>query len=513
VNAAASHDLSKTEPAPARLGDLLRRAGVPVVGAVPDALVRSVEYDSRRVEEGCLFVAVTGFVTDGHRFLADAAKRGATAALVEHASGAPVPEVVVPDTRAALGLVAHEFYGRPSERLRTHGITGTNGKTTTSYLTDAVLRGAGMRTGVIGTLGYRVDDRHYPGDRTSPESLDLARLMASMVDVGVAAVTMEVSSHALALRRAVGMKLDTATFTNLSRDHLDFHGSLEEYGAAKKMLFDALAGAAWKPGATAVVNADDAFGREIVSSLRSSPRVRTITYGLSAGDVHAASVEATAGGTNAVFVTPSGRFPVRLKLISAFNVLNALAATGVAVSQGVAEETIAAGLESVDRVDGRLQLVDGGQDFAVVVDYAHTPDALEKVIGALRGLSPRRLIVVFGCGGDRDRGKRPLMGAIAARGADVAIVTSDNPRTERASVIIEDILAGMKVADARAEVEVIEGRRDAIRRAAGLASAGDIVLVAGKGHEDYQIVGTEKLRFDDREEVLAAVADLRSGRL
>lgn len=513
VYSGATADPMKSDARTARLGDLLRRAGVAADAQAPDAVVRSIEYDSRRVEPGSLFVAVTGFVTDGHRYVADAAGRGAVAALVERRTDAPIPEIVVADTRAALGAVSHEFYGRPSERLATHSITGTNGKTTTSYLIDSILRASGVRTGVIGTLGYRVDDRHFSGDRTSPESLDLARLMASMVDVGVGAVTMEVSSHALALKRAAGMKLDTATFTNLSRDHLDFHGSIEEYGAAKKTLFDALAGAAGKPGAAAIVNADDAFGRELIASLRSSARVRTITYGMSAGDVHAASVKSTACGTAARFVTPSGTFDVRIKLISTFNVMNALAATGIAVSQGVGEAAIAAGLEQVDRVEGRLQLVDGGQDFAAVIDYAHTPDALEKVIAALNDLKPRRLIVVFGCGGDRDRGKRPLMGEIAVRGADHVIVTSDNPRTESPAAIIEDILAGTKGADARARVEVIENRREAIRRAVGAAGAGDIVLIAGKGHEDYQIVGTEKLHFDDREEVQAAVANLRSGRL
>ena len=504
--------LGATETRSAQLRALLRGAGVPVAAGVPDPLVGSIEYDSRRAGPGCLFVAVTGFVTDGHRYVPDVAARGAVAALVERRTGAPIPEVVVPDTRAALGLVSHEFYGRPSERLETHGITGTNGKTTTSYLVDSILRESGKRTGVIGTLGYRVDDRHVPGDRTSPESLDIARLLASMVDVGVGAVTMEVSSHALALKRAYGLKFDTATFTNLSRDHLDFHGSIEAYGAAKRLLFDGLTGAAWKPGAAAVVNADDPFGREIVTSLRSSPRVRTITYGAEAGDVRAVSVRSTPGGTEARFATPSGEFGVRLRLISAFNVMNALAAAAVAVSRGVATDAIAAGLERVEHVEGRLELVNGGQDFAVVVDYAHTPDALEKVVAALRALSPERLVVVFGCGGDRDRGKRPLMGDIVARGADVAIVTSDNPRTEDPAAIIRDITAGMRAREG-AVVEVIENRRDAIRRAVALARKGDVVLVAGKGHEGYQIVGSEKVHFDDREEVLAAVADLRSGRL
>ncbi len=270
VNSGNTANPMKSDARTARLGELLRRAGVAADARAPDAVVRSIEYDSRRVQPGSLFVAVTGFVTDGHRYVADVAGRGAVAAIVERKTGAPIPEIVVADTRAALGAVSHEFYGRPSEHLVTHSITGTNGKTTTSYLIDSILRASGLRTGVIGTLGYRVDDRHFAGDRTSPESLDLARLMASMVEVGVGAVTMEVSSHALALKRAAGMRFDTATFTNLSRDHLDFHGSIEEYGAAKKILFDALAGPAGKPGAAAIVNADDPYGREIIASLRSS---------------------------------------------------------------------------------------------------------------------------------------------------------------------------------------------------------------------------------------------------
>jgi UDP-N-acetylmuramoyl-L-alanyl-D-glutamate--2,6-diaminopimelate ligase len=496
----------------ARLGALLASSGIEMPPEVSTLEVTSVEYDSRRVAPGALFVAVRGFVTDGHAHVPDAARRGAVAALVEERTGAEgIAEVVVPDTRTALGLVAHEFFDRPSERLKTHGVTGTNGKTTTTYLIDSILREAGATTGIIGTLGYRVGDRRSPGDRTSPESSDLARIMALMLDEGVTAVAMEVSSHALALGRVVGTKFDTATFTNLSRDHLDFHGTVAEYGAAKKRLFALLEGDAWKPGATAVVNCEDDLGKEIITSLRGSQRVRTLTYGLSKGDVCASAVATSPTGTEARFQTPGGGFPVRLKLIAGFNVANALAATAVALSQGISPEAIQAGLANVGRIDGRLELVDAGQAFAVVVDYAHTPDALEKVLLALRALRPGRIITVFGCGGDRDRGKRPIMGEIALRNSDIVIITSDNPRSEDPAAIISDILAGRRDEPGARPFEVVENRREAIVRAVGLAAPGDIVLIAGKGHEDYQIIGAEKSHFDDREEARAAIEKLARG--
>jgi UDP-N-acetylmuramoyl-L-alanyl-D-glutamate--2,6-diaminopimelate ligase len=492
---------------------LLARSGVALGGTPADVLVSSVEYDSRRVAPGALFVAVRGFVSDGHAFVEAAVARGAVAALVEEPTERPgLVEIVVKDTREALGRVAHEFYGRPSERMRTHGVTGTNGKTTTTYFIDSILRETGAKTGVVGTLGYRVGDRVGPSDRTSPESLDLARLMAEMVEAGVEAVSMEVSSHALALKRTAGLKLDTATLTNLSRDHLDFHGSLDEYAAAKRKLFDLLDDDAWKPGAVAVLNADDDLGRDLIDHLRRSERVETVTYGFEAGDVHAADVASTPRGTAAEFVTPAGTLDVSLRLVSRFNVMNALAATAVAVSQRVPLDAIRDGLARVERVEGRLELVEAGQEFTVVVDYAHTPDALEKVLEALADLKPARIITVFGCGGDRDRGKRPIMGEIALRGSDVAIVTSDNPRSEDPSAIIRDILSARGASGSRASIEVIEGRREAIERAVAVARPGDLVLIAGKGHETYQILGDTTIHFDDREEAERAIRELRGGR-
>ena len=487
----------------AKLPELLAACDLaPSVPAV-ETEITGIEYDSRNVTTGSLFVAVRGFETDGHRYVAEAARNGAVAALVEETTGAaPIPEIVVPDTRRGLGLVAHEFYGRPSERLVTHGITGTNGKTTTSYLIDSILRRSGLKTGVVGTLGYRVGEHTVAGDRTSPESLDLARLLDAMVDDGVEAVTMEISSHALALSRTTGVKLDTATFTNLSRDHLDFHVTLEEYGAAKRSLFEALAGEAGKPGSGAIINVDDPFGRRLIETLDGSPRVEVVTYGRSDCDVFAREVAMSSGGTDLVLGTPAGDVRTSIRLIGAFNVMNALAATAVAFSRGIPLDVIGHGLADVRQVPGRLEVVDVGQDFSIVVDYAHTPDALKQVLATIRELGPNRLIVVFGCGGDRDRGKRPVMCEVAISGADVVIVTSDNPRTEDPRSIIDEIVAGRA-----GGVEIIEDRRGAIARAVELAGRGDAVVIAGKGHEDYQVIGREKMHFDDREEA-AAVARL-----
>lgn len=495
-----------------RLRTLLEHCGIASDSDVPDVELGGIEYDSRKVTRGDLFVAVRGFEFDGHDFVPDAAERGAVAALVEMSTGiSATVEVVVSDTRRALGLVSHEFAGRPSEKLKTHAITGTNGKTTTSYLIDSILREAGMKTGIVGTLGYRVGSDHAPGDRTSPESLDLARLMRTMVEAGVEAVTLEVSSHALALGRAAGAMFDTATLTNLSRDHLDFHGSLAEYGRAKAALFDLLEGEAWKPGATAVLNRADELGEALITRLGRSDRVRVITYGTRGADLWTKDVSTSPSGTTATFVTPAGSFPVRLKLIAGFNVMNALAAAGVAVSQEIEPSAIEAGLAGVSAVRGRLEPIDEGQDFTVVVDYAHTPDALSKVQSALRELASGRIITVFGCGGDRDRGKRPLMGEIALAQSDVVIVTSDNPRTEDPRAIIDEILAGARSAGGNACLDVVVDRRTAIARAIELAEPGDVVLIAGKGHEDYQILGREKIRFDDREEAVAALARRENG--
>ncbi|MBN2566374.1 MAG: UDP-N-acetylmuramoyl-L-alanyl-D-glutamate--2,6-diaminopimelate ligase, partial [Candidatus Eisenbacteria bacterium] len=452
----------------ARLSELTEAAGVSLASGLDGLTVTSVEYDSRKVGAGALFVAIRGLTTDGHRYVGEARRRGAVAALVEDTTGeSGFPEIVVPDTRAALGLVSHAFYGRPSDRLATHAITGTNGKTTTSYLIDSIFRTAGMKTGVVGTLGYRVGDRTFAGDMTSPESLDLARLLDSMVASGTDSVAMEVSSHALALNRTAGMTFDTATLTNVSRDHLDFHGSIEEYAAAKALLFDQIAGDGWKEGATAIINTDDDFGRRLAARVRGFSNVRLLTYGWNGADVSVTDARLTTDGSSVLLGTPSGEVSADIKLVSVFNVMNALAAAAIAVSQGIAPEIIGVGLERVDRVSGRLETVDAGQPFAIVVDYAHTPDALAKVLTALRGTTARRVITVFGCGGDRDRGKRPMMGEIAASGSDLVFITSDNPRTENPGAILEQIAAGARPTGGA--FEIVEDRREAIERAVDAA--------------------------------------------
>ena len=516
MNVGERFDTSSASAGPGRriaLGRLLAAVGVADPGATGAVDVTSVEYDSRRVRDGSLFVAIRGFVTDGHRYVADAAERGAAAALVEGLTGATtIPEFVVPDTRRALGLAAHEFFGHPSDSLAVHGITGTNGKTTTSYLIHSIMQQAGLESGVVGTLGYRMGGGAAPGSLTSPEASDLAALMASMIDAGVEALTMEVSSHALSLERTAGTRFDTATFTNLSRDHLDFHRTLDEYWESKRKLFEMLSGGGGKPDAAAVVNVDDPRGRELAAFLRRESALRLVTFGIEQGDVRATDIVSSVDGTSATLVTPNERFAVRIGLVSAFNVMNALAAASVAVASGIESGAIAEGLRTVTVVPGRLERVDAGQPFTALVDYAHTPDALEKALAAIRDLGPERLIVVFGCGGDRDRGKRPLMGEIASREADVAIVTSDNPRTEEPAAIIAEVLNGVRGGSGGAAVEVEPDRRAAIRRAVELADEGDVVLVAGKGHEDYQIIGTEKRHFDDREEIRAAVEETMSGK-
>jgi UDP-N-acetylmuramoyl-L-alanyl-D-glutamate--2,6-diaminopimelate ligase len=474
-------------------------------GAEP--AISGLAYDSRHVKPGDLFFCVRGANADGHRFLPDAVARGAVAAVVESESlPVAIPALLVPNVRDAMPTVSAAFYGHPSRRLALVGVTGTNGKTTTTYLVEAIARAAGTGTGVIGTIEVRINDEVLPGGRTTPESPDLQALLARMAEAdsgGGMTVAMEVSSHALAQDRTVGCEFDVAAFTNLTQDHLDYHHDMEAYFQAKALLFTRYPAASGKPF-TGVINVDDAYGRRLAEMCAGT----VVTYGVeSAADLRASDVQASPTGVAFQLAAPEGTFPVRLRLGGLFNVYNSLAAMGAARALGIGWETILDALQQTPGVPGRFESVDAGQPFSVLVDYAHTPDGLENVLRAARALRPRRLIAVFGCGGDRDRGKRPIMGRLAAELADLAIVTSDNPRSEDPQAIIAEIVAG--VGDA-AKVEQEPDRRKAIERAVALAEPGDLIVIAGKGHEDYQIFADGTIHFDDREEARKALHARRS---
>lgn len=472
-------------------------AGARVVGALPPA-VTGIADDSRRVEPGQCFVAVPGLRQDARRFAPDAVRRGAALVVAEGEAmpGLGVPQVLVPSARAALGLLADAWHGHPSRALTVVGITGTNGKTTTSYLVEAILGARGDRTGVIGTIQYVLGDERRPAGQTTPEALELQAMLAAMRDGGVRAVAMEVSSHALALARVDTVAFDVAVFTNLTQDHLDFHGTLDAYRSAKRRLFELLARSP-KPRRTAVVSADDPAGPCMVEGLG----LPVLTFGLGEGaTVRALEHASTLDGIRLHAATPRGPCELRSPLIGDHNVMNLLAAAATGIALGLEPGAIARALARVEAAPGRFEQVRAGQPFLVVVDYAHTPDALERVLRTARRLTPGRLGVVFGCGGDRDRGKRPLMGAIAARLADRVWVTSDNPRSECPEAIVEEVLVGLReIPGAGTRHEAEPDRRAAIGAALGWARAGDTVVIAGKGHETYQLIGAAALPFDDRE--------------
>jgi UDP-N-acetylmuramoyl-L-alanyl-D-glutamate--2,6-diaminopimelate ligase len=464
-----------------------------VVG-VPPASVRGIRDDSRKVGPGDCFVAVPGLRQDARRFVPEALRRGATL-LVTEGSAVPdvgIAQVVVPSARAALGRIADAYYQHPSRGLTVVGITGTNGKTTTSYLVEALLQGRGLRTGVIGTIQYRIGDRTLPAGQTTPEALQIHSMLASMHAQGLGGVAMEVSSHALALARVDEVAFDVAVFTNLTQDHLDFHGTLDEYRRAKRRLFELLERST-KPARAAVVNSDDPSGAEMTRGLD----MRVVTFGLQPpAAVRPLDWQSSLDGIRLTAATPAGTLTLRSPLIGEHNVMNLLGAMATGLALGLTPDVVATSLAGVGTVPGRFEQVRAGQPFLVVVDYAHTPDALERVLGTARKLTRGRLGVVFGCGGDRDRTKRPIMGAIAVRLADHVWVTSDNPRSEQPEAIIDDVLAGMTGAAARIVREA--DRATAIAGALSWAQAGDTVVIAGKGHETYQIVGSEVLPFDDR---------------
>jgi UDP-N-acetylmuramoyl-L-alanyl-D-glutamate--2,6-diaminopimelate ligase len=489
---------------PKTFADLLRVAGCEPLrgGQTPIAGVVS---DSRAVTPGSCFVAIRGFATDGHQYLAQAVAAGAVAVVYQDEAFADAITPTVPcaralDSRRACAAMSAAFWDVPSARLVIAGVTGTNGKTTTVTLIDALFRGQGFTTGVLGTLGRRVAEEQAKTARTTPDSVELQETFAEMLTRGVTHVTMEVSSHALSLHRVWGTKFDAAVFTNLTQDHLDFYGSLDEYLEAKTLLFSEYADLA-KPEKElhGILNADDPS----TPLIRSRARCPAITYAVEDGgaDVVALSPVFSPEGARFEISAFGEREPVELALAGRFNVYNALGAAACGLSLGLPLRDIARDLATVERVDGRFESVDEGQDFAVLVDYAHTPDGLANVLASARQITRNRLICVFGCGGDRDRTKRPLMGAIAAEKADLAIVTSDNPRSEDPLAIIEDIRAGI----AGGEVVVEPDRRRAIGRAISLAAPGDVIVIAGKGHEDYQVFADKTIHFDDRQEARRAL--------
>ena len=472
-----------------------------------DLEIRGIGYDSRVVGKDYLFVAVRGTSTDGHRYIGQAVHNGAIAVVVEDDQAladsffvhAGVAKIVVQDSRKALARIAANFYEHPSRRLRLVGVTGTNGKTTTTHLIKSVLEASGERVGLVGTIGYMVGENTIPAQHTTPEALELNALLSAMTAKRCTAAVMEVSSHSLALHRVEGLDFRVAVFTNLTQDHLDFHRSMDGYFAAKQMLFNGLSSSS-----VAVVNKDDSHGLRIVE--RSKAVV--ITYSVtSSADVSVSGMEMSVNGMTIQIEHAGMRRAVTSSLTGRFNVANILAAYAGGVALGVPQERIAEGIRNLRSVRGRFEQIVSPAGWTAIVDYAHTPDALENCLRTIRDVLPRgqrgRVITVFGCGGNRDRAKRPLMGKIASELSDMTIVTSDNPRNEEPGEIINEIMRGV-VPGGTVQIEV--DRRKAIARALGMARQGDVVLVAGKGHEDYQVIGNVKHHFDDREEIERYIA-------
>lgn len=481
-----------------------------VQGGSLEQKIEYVTFDSRKVQPGTLFICLVGAKVDGHDFISDAYKKGAVAVLIEKAAAVPngMAAVHVDDTRKAMCLIVPYFFDYPARKLRMIGITGTNGKTTTTYLIRSILKEAGYKTGLIGTIQTMIEEKIMPIKNTTPDVVDLQEILSEMVSGGIEYVVMEVSSHALALNRVAGCEFDVGIFTNLTQDHLDFHHDFANYLAAKAKLFQMLGdAAAVKRGKTAIVNIDDPAGEKIINSAS----CQVFTYGIhNAADLMAISPDVHAGGTSFTVRAGFGEMPLDLKITGLFNVYNVLAAIGAAQAEGIEPQCIKKALEKFQSVPGRFELVDEGQPFTIIVDYAHTPDGLENILKTARQIAKQRILVVFGCGGDRDRTKRPIMGRLAAQYGDVVIATSDNPRSEDPATILEEvekgILEGLKKDK---EYEKIVDRRQAITRALTLAEPGDLVIIAGKGHENYQILKEGTIAFDDREVAREIVREMK----
>ena len=458
---------------------------LPVTGG--DAEITSVEYDSRKVREGSLFCCMKGLVSDGHNFAAQAVEKGAAALIVEHLLPLDVPQVVAPDGRVAMAHAAAAFYNHPEREMIMLGVTGANGKTSTTYMVKSIAEAAGKKVGLIGTIHNMIGDEMFETGRTTPESADLFALLRRMADERVDLVIMEVSSHALVQDRVAGIPFRVALFTNLTQDHLDYHKTFDHYLEAKKLLF--------KQSDLAIVNIDDAYAERMTDGLTIPIKTMGIQH---RADYTALNIDIRTDGVSFHLRTPNGEGPVRMHISGLFSVYNAMGAAAITQSIGISFADILKGLESLSGVSGRLQSVDtNGRPFAVYVDYAHTPDALENVLTSVRQFAKARVVSLFGCGGDRDRSKRPLMGEIGGRHSDFVVVTSDNPRTENPEDIVRAVELGVQKSGT--PYRSIINRREAIAFALSMLEADDILVIAGKGHENYQEINGVKHHFDDRE--------------
>ena len=484
--------------------------GTGVASSGGDPVISGLDYNSRRIQPGWLFVAMRGESTDGNRFMDTALKNGAVAVVTDakhERRRHGIPWAVVPHGRRALAKLSANFYGRPAEHLKIIGITGTNGKTTTAFLCESILQHCGAKSALIGTIEYHIPGGVLPAPHTTPEALELNQIFADAVSAGATHAVMEVSSHALAQERVWGIPYEAAIFTNLTRDHLDYHKGMDEYFEAKRVLFD---GCGSRPPRTAVINADDEYGGKLAIT-RGDANQSVLLYGIRNGDFRATDVELNSDGSAFHLVTPQGSIRVQTALIGVINVYNILAAAAATSACGCSLAQIGAAVARFKQVPGRFERVDCGQPFTVVVDYAHTDDALRNLTSIARdfvrrGLGIGRVITVFGCGGDRDRKKRPLMGEAAGQGSDFVVLTSDNPRSEAPGQIIEDALAGLQKTRTRYVIEF--DRKRAIRLALIEAMPGDMVLIAGKGHEKFQITREGTFPFDDVQVVRSALEQL-----
>ncbi len=473
-----------------------------------DFAIEKIEYDSRKISSGDLFVAIEGYSDDGHNYIHSAIKKGAVAVVVQKDGDFPAKtKIIVPDAREALALLAVRFFGFPFKKLKIVGITGTNGKTTISYLIRSIFKQNQKKVGLIGTIAYWMDDKKKKAINTTPESLDLQRMFSQMLEEKVSTVVMEVSSHALTLHRVDGTQFDVAVFTNLNREHLDFHQTMDAYRHAKGLLFKKLK----EKGSCAVINMDDPNWRYFSQQTET----KCLTYSLNDpnADFFTTNFICTPERSLINMATPAGEIKLDFKLIGESNIYNALASVAAGFALQIDPDTIKSGLEAVDGVPGRMERIQAGQDFNIWIDYGHTPHAFERLLKTAQKMTKGRLLFLFGCGGDRDQGKRPMMGKVASQYADLIFLTEDNPRSEDPDVIVQQIMYGI---EDKNKVQIIIDRKDGIKKALETARTGDTLVLAGKGHEDYQIIGDKKIHFSDKETVLkllnaSALADSRQG--